>query len=103
MHVTESDSRTSRQIPELCLSLTDPVNNVSYQKCTWKPVTVSVKDRNPLCKHYLLSAQYRFLICNRLVVVYWVYLLLHEHLKSHFHNSNDLKGLIWRSRRAIKH
>lgn len=94
MHVTVSDSRISRHIPELCLSLTDPVNNVSYQKCTWNPVTVSVKDRNPLCKHYLLSAQYRFLICNRLVVVYWVYLLLHEHLKSHFHNSNDLKGLI---------
>lgn len=47
MHVTEPDSRISRHVPELCLSLTDPVNNVSYQKCTWKPVTVSVKDRDP--------------------------------------------------------
>lgn len=103
MHVTESDSRISRHIPKLCLSLTDPVNNVSYQKCTWKPVSVSVEDRNPLCKHYLLSAQYRFLICNRVVVVYWVYLLLHEHLESHFHNRNDLKGPIWSSGRVISH
>lgn len=39
----------------------------------------------------------------RLVVVYWVYLLLHERLQSHFHNSNDLKGLIWNSRRVKNH
>lgn len=64
VHVTESDSSISRHTPKLCLSLTDSVNNVSYQKCTRNPVTVSVKDRNPLCKHYLLSAQYRFLICK---------------------------------------
>lgn len=45
--VAQSDSSVSRHIPKLCLSLTDSVDNVSYMKCTRKPASVSVKDRNP--------------------------------------------------------
>lgn len=62
--VDQSHSSISSHIPELCLSLTDSVDDVSYQQCKQKPC-LCIRQKS-LCKHYLLSAQYRFSICNKL-------------------------------------
>lgn len=74
--VDQSHSSISSHIPKLCLSLTDSVDDVSYQQCKKKPCLC--KRQKSLCKHYLLSAQYRFSICNKPLVclVYSVILVL---------------------------
>ena len=64
--VDQSHSSISSHIPELCLSLTDSVDGISYQQCKQKPCLW--KRQKSLCKHYLLSAKYRFSICNKLRV-----------------------------------
>lgn len=76
--VAQSDSSISGHIPKLCLSLTDSVDNVSYKVYT-ETCVCQRKGQESLCKHYLLSAQYRFLICNRLVVGYCVCTSTYNH------------------------
>lgn len=63
--VDQSQSSISSHIPELCLSLTDSVDDAFHINSVNRNL-VCVKDKRILCKHYLLSAQYRFSICNKL-------------------------------------
>lgn len=65
--VDQSRSSFSSYIPNLCLSLTDSVNDEFHINSVnvVKTETLSVYKTKSLCKHYLLSAQYRFSICNK--------------------------------------
>lgn len=69
--VDQSHSSISSHIPELCLSLTDSVDDKfhidSVNVLKLKPCLCT--RQKSLCKHYLLSAQYRFSICNKLCFV----------------------------------
>ncbi len=77
--VDHSHSSISCHIPELYLSLTDSVSDVSYRQCKQKPCLC--ERQKSLCKHYLLSAQYRFSICNKLSCVEH-----HFFKSSHYHH-----------------